>query len=92
MKSFQVVPSRFKSVVKNRLQVSREKSTRLDLTRLTPNTNLNIDFFLCLVGLQECYGDLALSSSPQLLLDALDIISIQEQVDNMAAKYRVSTV
>ena len=48
--------------------------------------------FLCLVELQEFHGDLALSSSPQLLLDALDIISIQEQVDNMAAKYRLSNV
>ena len=54
--------------------------------------DLKTDFLLCLVGLQEFYGDLALSSSPQLLLDALDIISIQEQVDNMAAKYRLSNV
>ena len=38
----EVVPSRFKSVGEKRLQVSRQKSTRLDLTRLTPNTTEDV--------------------------------------------------
>ena len=39
----EVGPSRFKSVGEKRLQVSRQKSTRLDLTRLTPNTTWQIE-------------------------------------------------
>ena len=52
----EVGPSRFKSVGEKRLQVSRQKSTRLDLSRLTPNTSEYYQVtYICMISLRTLH-------------------------------------